>query len=183
MIALVAPLAGYIANAVAFDAMWPWQVAIVAFFAPIPVYLVYKWMVEQQRYDERKIIPLCLGAGYYGVVVTSFFMWANGTEVGGFFGIQEGEFAFQNAEVTPWWQLIGLGATALIAGVSALVVVLGLERTVGLRVDEATEIRGLDWEYWGSPGVTTGDEPGQLDIPGMLGGGAEGRRTEEVGST
>lgn len=167
VIALVAPLAGYISGAAAFDAIFPWQMALIAFFAPIPVYLVYRWMVIDERLDERKVIPLALGAGLYGLVVTAFVMWANGTPSGGYFGL-EGTFAFQNAEVTPWWQLIGIAVTGGITAISALIVVIGLEKTVGLRVDRETEIRGLDWKYWDAPGVTTGDEPDQPTLAQLL---------------
>jgi ammonia channel protein AmtB len=74
-----------------------------------------------------------------------------GTPTGGYFGIEEGKYAFLGAEINLWWQLIGLLAIGAIALVSAVVIVLGVEKTIGLRVSEEQEIAGLDVSYWPTP--------------------------------
>ena len=74
----------------------------------------------------------------------------SGDPTGGYFGITKGEFAFQSATINIGHQLVGLGATLGIALISGLIVILALEKTIGLRVKESDEIEGLDHVNWGS---------------------------------
>lgn len=142
---MLGPIAGYVSGAAAFDVLMPWEMLLIALPAPLFMYAVYKLLVRW-GIDERRIIPLGLGPGLYGVLMVGIVKW--GTPTGGYFGIEDGKYAFLGAEINLWWQLIGVGVIAAIALVSAVVIVLGVEKTVGLRVSEEEEIAGLDVTYW-----------------------------------
>jgi ammonia channel protein AmtB len=162
--ALLGPLAGYAAATPMLDVVTPWEMLVIALFAPFVVAAVYE-ACHRAGIDEAKIVPLGIGAGIYGAVVTGIVAWGDGT--GGFIGIQEGEFAFQNAEINLGWQLIGIAVTLGMAAVTG-VVILVLEKTVGLRVSEEEELRGLDAVYWNVP------PPGEDVVPAPAGSGASG---------
>jgi ammonia channel protein AmtB len=143
--ALLGPLTGYIAGTAMFDITKPWIMLLLAIPAPFISLATYN-LLRRLRIDEAKVVPLALGPGIYAALLPGIVHW--GTKTGGFIGVTEGEFAFQHAEITLWWQLIGLGVTIAIAAVSGLLVIVGLEKTVGIRVTEADELAGLDHAYW-----------------------------------
>jgi ammonia channel protein AmtB len=143
--ALLGPLTGFIAGSAMFDIADPWVMLIAAIPAPFTAAGVYH-LLERLKIDEKKIIPLALGPGVYAALLPGILYW--GTKTGGFVGVTEGEFAFQHAEITLWWQLAALGATLAISVVSGLLIIVGLEKTVGIRTSEADEIVGLDIAYW-----------------------------------
>jgi ammonium transporter, Amt family len=145
---MLGPLAGYVSGAAAFDVVTPLEMFLISLPAPLFMYGVYK-LLYRFGLDERRIIPLGLGAGVYGVLIVGIVEW--GTPTGGYFGIEEGTYAFLGAEINLWWQLIGLVSIAAIALVSAVVIVLGVEKTIGLRITEEQEIEGLDLTYWPTP--------------------------------
>jgi Amt family ammonium transporter len=156
--ALLGPLAGSVAGASGFDVVDPWVMLLIGLGAPIPMMLVYEGLARM-GVDEQKIVPLGLGAGIYGALLVGIVQW--GTPTGGFIGINEGEFAFQNAEINLFWQFIGVAATVGIAFVAALVLVYGLDRVMGLRISEEQELVGNDQSYWQVPpiGAELGPSP------------------------
>jgi ammonia channel protein AmtB len=164
--ALLGPLAGYIAGTAAFDVVAPWQMMLIALFAPLFTWAVYEWL-HARGIDESKVVPLGIGAGIYGAIVVGFAQWHEKT--GGFLGIEERTYAFQNAEITPYWQLAGVGTAVGIALVSGLVLVFGLDRIVPLRVRDEEEIKGLDPLYWNVPpagaDIATGDGARAVTAP------------------
>ncbi|UGS37205.1 hypothetical protein [Capillimicrobium parvum] len=151
--ALLGPVAGYISCASSFDVFHPWETFIVAFFGPLAVYLGILFM-RRIRVDEGKVVALTLFGGVYGVIVSGFVAWH--TKVGGYFGITEGKYAFQNSEVTPWMQLLGVVIVLAIAAITGLVLVFLIEKSIGLRVKAPQEDAGLDVAYWDLP---THDDP------------------------
>jgi len=86
-------------------------------------------------------------------VLTGFVAW--GTNTGGFIGL-EGEYGFQHAEITPWWQLVGVVAIMACAGIPALLMALFFERTSGAAVDDAGQDAGLDTVYWDPAPIPAG---------------------------
>jgi ammonia channel protein AmtB len=143
--ALLGPLAGSVAGATGFDVIDPWVMLLIGFGAPIPVMLVWK-LLQRIGLDEQKIVPLGLGAGIYGALMTGAVAW--GTPTGGFLGINSGTYAFQNAEINLGWQAIGV-LTAVGMGLAAgLVLVEGLDRVIGLRVSDEEELEGSDQANW-----------------------------------
>jgi Amt family ammonium transporter len=147
--ALLGPISGYLAGVSGFDVIEPWQMLLIALAAPLVVAVVYN-RLHDRGIDESKVVPLGASA-LFGTVVISFVAW--GTKTGGFLGIKSGPFAFQHAEITPWWQLIGIGVTVGFALVSAFVLVFGLDKLMGLRVSEEVETEGLDPALWNIPPV------------------------------
>src|SRR5918995_1081632 len=102
---LLGPFAGYVAGAPAFDIYAPWEMFLVSAAAPLVAYAVYEW-TQRREIDEHKLINLFLGVASYGILIAGVLNW--GTPGGGYFGVTEGDYAFQHAEVNLLWQAIGL---------------------------------------------------------------------------
>ena len=154
---LLGPLGGYVACAVAFDVYKPWQTLLVAMGAPIVCYAVYEFS-QARRWDEHKLTPLFLGAGSYGLIMVGLVSW--GTEKGGYFGLTEGDYAFQNAEINVFWQLIGLVVIVGVGILTAAILAPILERTTGLRLSEEEQVAGVDsgdWDLVGDLGAASGN--------------------------
>jgi ammonia channel protein AmtB len=142
---LLGPFAGYVSGSPAFDIYAPWEMLLVALAAPLVAYAVYEW-TQRREIDEHKLIPLFLGVASYGILVAGVLNW--GTPGGGYFGVEEGDYAFQNAEVNLLWQALGL-AVCLGAGLATgWVLTAVLRRTTGLVVSEDVQVAGYDARYW-----------------------------------
>jgi Amt family ammonium transporter len=142
---LLGPFAGYVAGAPAFDIYAPWEMFLVSAAAPLVAYAVYEW-TQRREIDEHKLINLFLGVGSYGILISGVLNW--GTPTGGYFGITEGDYAFQHAEINLLWQAIGL-AVCLGAGLATGWVVGAIfERTSGLVEPEDVQVAGNDATYW-----------------------------------
>ena len=102
------------------------------------------------KIDDKKIVPLALGGGIYSVVAAGIV--GAGHHTGGYYGLT-GKYAPYHAVITEGWQLIGLAVTLAIAAISGLVLIIGLEKTIGLRVSEEAEINGPRRALLGSPSV------------------------------
>lgn len=155
---LLGPLAGYLSGAPAFDIYEPWQMFLVALFAPLVAYLVYEWS-QRREFDEHKLLPLFVASGAYGIIMVGLVGW--GTPQGGYFGLDAGPYAFQNAEVNVLWQLAGLVVAVAMGLVTAAVLAFVLERTIGLGVSEQVQVEGYDLHYWG----IVHDEPTTAPLP------------------
>jgi ammonia channel protein AmtB len=162
---VLGPLAGVVAAGTFLDVSDPWVVALVGLAGPLAA-LVVRRLAFRLGIDDPKVVPLGLGAGVFGAILVGFVEW--GTATGGYF-TGEGDYAFQHAEITPWWQLIGVGAVMALSGISAVVFSLFFERFGGLRVSEEAELEGLDRTYWGIDNF--GEEP--LTLEGRLGAARE----------
>lgn len=144
--ALLGPLAGSVINGTLFDIGLPWQVLALSLVGP-PVALGTARLLRRLKIDDPKVIPLALGPGVVGAIATGVIKWH--TKTGGFpAGI--GKYALRHAIITPWWQLLGVLVTIVLAAVPCLLLCLLFERTTGLRVSEDQEIAGLDQTYWGT---------------------------------
>ena len=142
---LLGPFAGYVSGAPAFDVYAPWQMFLVALGAPLVSYAVYEW-TQRREIDEHKLINLFLGVGSYGILMVGLIDW--GTAQSGYFGVTEGDYAFQHAEINLGVQALGLAVCIALGLLTAWVLALVLEKTIGLRVDEETQIEGLDFHDW-----------------------------------
>lgn len=135
---LVSPVAGWIAISGLVDVAKPWQAGLTALFSPLLVLGGYKLMIRLGL-DDPKVVPLTLGPALYSALMTA--VWASGVKQGGFTGLK-GKYALQHAEVGFGPQLLGIVVILAVALVSALVVVLAVEKTLGLRDPRVDE--GLD---------------------------------------
>jgi len=142
---LLGPFAGYVAGSPAFDIYAPWQMFLVAMAAPLVAYAVYEW-TQRREIDEHKLTPLFLGVGSFGILIVGLIEW--GTAGGGYFGVTEGDYAFQNAEVNILWQAIGLAVCIAAGLVTGWVMVAILKRTIGLTEPEDAQVAGGDASYW-----------------------------------
>jgi ammonia channel protein AmtB len=142
---LLGPLGGYVACAPAFDVYKPWQTLLVAMGAPLACYAAYEFS-QARRFDEHKLTPLFLGAGSYGLIMVGLVSW--GTATGGHFFLAEGDYAFQQAEINVLWQIVGLVVVVGTGVVTAWILATILERTVGLRLSEEEQVRGVDLSGW-----------------------------------
>ncbi|SFD92518.1 ammonium transporter [Roseivivax sediminis] len=142
---LLGPLAGYVAGASGFDVYMPWQALLLGLTAPVAAYLVYEFTLKR-GIDEHKLFPLFLGAGVYGLIVLGIFK--AGTPRGGYFGIEEGAYAFQHGEISLVMQLAGVALCVGVGAVTGLVFGFILDKTIGLRVAQDDQIDGLDKLLW-----------------------------------
>jgi ammonia channel protein AmtB len=139
------PIAGIVAAGAMLDIARPWETMLVAFGGPIVALFAVR-LCLRFRLDDLKIVPLGLGVGVYGALMAGFVGWGDGT--GGYIGVTEGKYAFQHAEITPWWQLVGVGVVFGMAAVTALPIAFVFERMGKFRVSEEVEISGQDQHYW-----------------------------------
>lgn len=135
---LVSPIAGWVASAASMDVVDPWQSGLIALFAPFVVVGGYHLM-KRAGLDDIKIVPITLGPAIYGALATGVF--ASGVKQGGYIGL-EGDYAFQHASIGIGQQAVGVLAFVALGLVSALIVVLAVEKLLGLR-DERVD-QGLD---------------------------------------
>ena len=166
---LLGPFAGYVSGSPAFDVYAPWEMLLVALVAPLVAYAVYEW-TQKREIDEHKLIPLFLGVGSYGILAVGLIKW--GTAGGGYFGVTEGDYAFQNAEVNVLWQALGL-ALCLAAGLlTGWLISLIFRGEKGLRASEDVQVAGYDARYWEivhdlePPLVATGNGEGAPAVMG-----------------
>ncbi|MTI63870.1 ammonium transporter [Methylophaga sp.] len=142
---LLGPFAGYVSGAAGFDVYLPWQMLLVAMVAPVVAALVDS-ALRHFRIDETKLIPLFAGAGSYGLIMVGILH--SGTPRGGYFGLSEGDFAFQHDVIGLPMQAAGivlcLGGGILVASLLCVI----LKRTTGLRISDNAGHQGLDHYYW-----------------------------------
>jgi ammonia channel protein AmtB len=142
---LLGPFAGYVAGSPAFDIYAPWEMFLVSAAAPFVAYAVYEWM-QRREIDEHKLIPLFLGVASYGILIAGVLNW--GTAGGGYFGVTEGDYAFQNAEVNILWQAIGL-VVCIAAGLATGGLIAAIfDRRGTLTATEDVQVAGFDGTYW-----------------------------------
>lgn len=144
---LLGPIAGYVACTAGFDVFKPWEALLISMGGPLVLYAVYRTTLRL-GIDEQKVVPLTLGPGIYSAIMTGFVAWH--THDGGYFGLT-GKYAPGHAQITPQWQLLGVVIVVAIAVITGLVTIIGLEKTIGLRVREDQELLGLDTTYWDMP--------------------------------
>ncbi|MCE8526698.1 ammonium transporter [Ruegeria pomeroyi] len=142
---LLGPLAGYVAGASGFDVYLPWQAFLIGLAAPFIAYAVYEFTLKR-GIDEHKLFPLFLGCGTFGMIVLGVFK--AGTPRGGYLGFEEGAYAFQHGQISLGMQLVGIAVCIGAGVVTALILSVILDKTVGLRVDEHDQIDGLDKKIW-----------------------------------
>jgi Amt family ammonium transporter len=142
---LLGPFAGYVVGSPAFDIYAPWEMFLVSASAPLVAYAVYEWL-QKREFDEHKLIPLFLGVGSYGILLVGVLNW--GTPGGGYFGVTEGDYAFQHAEVNLLWQAIGLVVCIAAGLATGWVMSFICERTIGLGVSEDVQVAGYDLTEW-----------------------------------
>jgi Amt family ammonium transporter len=165
--AFLGPITGLVICGALFDVGRPWECLVLGGFGPI-VALGTTALMRRLRIDESKAVPLALGPGIVGAIATGFFAW--GEKTGGYPGL-EGEFGFQHAEITPWWQLVGVVAIVLLAGVPALLMALFFERFGGgLRISEEEEIAGQDSVLWSVPAEEESSPATSGGVPAGVGG-------------
>jgi ammonium transporter, Amt family len=168
---LLGPFAGYVSCSMGLDVYEPWQAFLVALAAPFTAYAVYEF-IGRKLVDEHKLLPVFAAAGTFGMIMVGLIAW--GTEHGGYVGIEEGTYAFQNAEINVFWQLIGTIVCFGVGAITAAVLSFIFERTIGMRVPDDDQAAGLDAHLWGL-------EP-EDGIPAIAGNGEPGTRVPTVTS-
>lgn len=139
------PIAGIVMGGTLFDIGTPLESMLFGALGPF-VALGTAKLVRGMGIEEPKVVPLALGPGIAGAILVGFVKW--GTPTGGFPGL-EGAYALGHAQISPWWQLIGVVVTMLVSGIPAFILCLVHEKAGGLRVSPEAEIAGLDDTVWG----------------------------------
>lgn len=137
---LVSPVAGWIGTSAFIDVAKPWQVGAAALVAPLVVVVGYRLM-NRLRLDDVKVVPLTLLPGIYSAVLAGVV--GSGVKQGGYFGL-EGDYAPQHATIGLGHQLVGVLVFLALGLGTALIVVLAVQLTMGLRdkrIDEGDDCR------------------------------------------
>jgi ammonium transporter, Amt family len=166
---LLGPFAGYVACSMGLDVYKPWQAFLVALAAPFAAYAVYEY-IGRKLVDEHKLLPVFAAAGTFGMIMVGLIAW--GTNQGGYVGIEEGTYAFQNAEINVFWQLLGTVVCFGVGVITAAVLSFIFERTIGMRVPDDDQVAGLDAHLWGL-------EP-EDGLPAIAGNGEPAARVPTV---
>jgi ammonium transporter, Amt family len=95
--ALMGPIAGVVMGGTLFDIGNAWQCLLVGALGPL-VSVGTAALLRKVRIDDPKVVPLALGPGITGALLTGFLEW--GTRTGGYIGL-EGKYAPGVAEITP----------------------------------------------------------------------------------
>lgn len=158
--AIAGPFTGYVAAATVADVIEPWQMVLVSLGAPLAAYATYR-LLRKVGIDDAKFGPLALGPVVWGIVVGGFTEW--GERTGGYFGITEGAYAFQHAQVTPFWQLVGLVVVVVVVSAITLTLATLLDRAGRLRLTDQEREQGMDELFWDAvpadPGVGSAASP------------------------
>ncbi|MED5510336.1 MAG: ammonium transporter [Pseudomonadota bacterium] len=143
---LLGPLAGYVSGASGFDVYVPWQMFLVAMGAPIVSYVIYETL-QKRKIDDHKLLPLFAGVGSYGLIMTGLLHI--GVPHGGYVGIEEGPYAFQHGEIGVLMQFVGIAVCLGMGMLTAWVMSIILNSTIGMRVSDEDQAEGLDKVKWG----------------------------------
>lgn len=143
---LLGPLAGYVCGASGFDVYVPWQMFLVAMGAPVVAYVIYETL-QKRNIDDHKLLPLFAGVGSYGLIMVGVLH--SGVPHGGYLGIEEGPYAFQHTEISLMMQFAGIAVCLGMGMITAWVMGLILDNTIGLRVSDEDQAEGLDKVKWG----------------------------------
>ncbi len=143
--ALLGPIAGYVSCTALYDIALPWQAFCISLGGPV-ILLAGLNLVGKLGIDEPKIAPLAVGPAIYSVLMAGIV--GAGRPTGGFMGVTQGAFAFQHAHISLGMQAVGLAIMVPGIVVFAFVIIVLLEKTIGLRVSAAEEDGGLDIAYW-----------------------------------
>jgi Amt family ammonium transporter len=138
------PIAGYISCTALFDIASPWQCFAVAAIGPWVMRGVAALMTKYEL-DDQKIVPVALGPSILSVLLAGII--GSGIATGGVAGAT-GDYVLQHAHISIGMQFLGVLVTLAIAGGSGLILVFGLEKTIGLRVASTIEQDGMDVWYW-----------------------------------
>ena len=130
------------------DVYEPWQMFLVSMGAPFLSYAVYEFL-GRKHVDDHKLLPVFATAGIYGLIMVGLI--DSGTAKGGYFGITEGDYAFQHAEISLWWQLIGIAVCFGVGMITAAVLGFIFNKTFGMRIDDDVQAEGLDKVLWELP--------------------------------
>lgn len=133
--AFFGPIAGYVACTASLDIAAPWQCFILGLVGPI-VMLFGGTVMTWLNIDDQKFVPLALGPSILSALAAGVI--GSGLPTGGMPGLT-GHYAFQHAHISFGMQAIGTLVTLGCTGAAGLVVVLIIEKTMGLRVEHATE--------------------------------------------
>ena len=138
------PIAGIISCGSILDVAKPWWCLLLGACGPV-VSLGTYLLMKKLKIDETKVVPLALGPGAFGVVVSGFLAW--GIPSGGYPGLT-GADAVGHSTISPQWQLAGLGIVVGIAVVSGLILTTIFQAFGKLRIDEDRELEGGDLAAW-----------------------------------
>lgn len=138
------PIAGYVSCTALFDIASPGECFLIALIGPWLMRLVTH-LLKELDLDDQKLVPVALGPAILSVIAAGVV--GAGLHQGGVAGAT-GAYALQHAQIGVGMQLLGLLVTLVLVGGSGLILVLVLEKTIGLRVPATIEQDGMDMWYW-----------------------------------
>lgn len=138
------PIAGYVSCTAFYDIASPAACFFIAMLGPWLMRLVTH-ILKEADIDDQKLVPVALGPALLSVIAAGIL--GAGVHQGGMVGAT-GAYAFQHATISLGMQAIGVLVTVAVVGGTGLVLVLVIEKTIGLRVPSTIEQDGMDQWYW-----------------------------------
>ena len=108
-------------------------------------YAIYEWLRRQG--DRRaQADPAVPRRRVLRDLAVGLIEW--GTAQGGYFGVTEGDYAFQHAEINLLWQAVGLALCIAAGLLTGWLISLIFRGEKGLRASEEVQVAGYDARYW-----------------------------------
>ncbi|HEX9712678.1 MAG TPA: ammonium transporter [Actinomycetota bacterium] len=160
-------VAGLVAITPAAGFVLPWAAMIIGFVAGIVCYLAINLKFRFGYDDSLDVVGVHLVGGMIGALLTGVFAEASldfldgsGGGVAGAWG-QVGD------------QLIGIGATIGFSLVVSLLILVVVDKTIGLRVGDEDEVGGLDLALHSESAYSTADVSTTAGAPSPVSGGQD----------
>lgn len=152
-------LAGLVAITAPCAFVEPWAAVVIGLFAGLIVPPLVLGFEKLKIDDPVGALPVHGMAGIWGTLACGLFTDPNRAEA---LAVGEGGLLVGGGGHQLWVQFYGVVATIAFTGILSLVVFLAIKYTVGLRVSEEDELRGLDISEHGMFGYPERF----IDVPG-----------------
>ena len=144
-------VAGLVAVTPAAGFVLPWAAIVIGFLAGVICYLAINLKYRFGYDDSLDVVGVHFVGGIIGAMATGFFAQAEFDFLDGSGGAIAGAWG----QVLD--QAIGVGATIGFSLVVSLILLVVVDKTIGLRVTESDELTGLDLSQHSESAYSSGD--------------------------
>ena len=160
-------VAGLVAVTPAAGFVLPWAAMIIGFVAGIVCYLAINLKYRFGYDDSLDVVGVHFVGGVIGALLTGVFAEASLDFLDGSGGGVAGNWG-QIAD-----QLLGIGATIGFSLVLSLLIMVVVDKTIGLRASDEDEVSGLDLALHSESAYSTTDVGAAVGAPAPVAGGQD----------